>query len=82
MATEVRVLAFAGLRDLLGAERRLTLAPGATLADAFDALVAEVPALAGHRASTRLARNGTLAPATTPVEPGDELALLPPVGGG
>jgi molybdopterin converting factor small subunit len=41
-----------------------------------------VPALAAFRPSTRFARNGELTDARTPLCAGDEIALLPPVGGG
>jgi molybdopterin converting factor small subunit len=79
----VRVLAFARLRELLGfGERSLVLAAGSTLEDVWSALVAASPQLAALRSSTRFARNGGLAEATAVVCDGDELALLPPVGGG
>jgi len=77
----VRVLAFARLRELLGyAEREVELPPAATLDDLWRAI--GTPELDVLRGSTRFARNGTLTgPATRLVE-GDEVALLPPVGGG
>ena len=89
MATEarrtvgVRVLAFARLRELLGfGERELELAFPATLEAVWTAVTAGSPEAQALRASTRLARNGVLADAGTPVSDGDEIALLPPVGGG
>ena len=79
----VQVLAFARLRELLGfGERSVVLAEGSTLEDVWSALVATAPQLAALRSSTRFACNGVLAEATTVVREGDELALLPPVGGG
>lgn len=79
----VRVLAFARLRELLGAgERELDLAEGATVADVWARLARDVSGLEGLRASTRFARNGVLAAASTALHDGDELALLPPIGGG
>lgn len=77
----IRLLAFARVRELLGyAERELDLADGTTLGDLW-ALI-ETPELAALRGSTRFARNGRLAAATTVLAGGDEIALLPPVGGG
>jgi molybdopterin converting factor small subunit len=79
----VRVLAFARLRELLGyGERLVGVAEGTTVETLWATLAAEAPQLAPLRASTRFARNGALASATTPLHDGDELALLPPVGGG
>jgi molybdopterin synthase catalytic subunit/molybdopterin synthase sulfur carrier subunit len=79
----VRVLAFARLRELLGfGERDLELAPQATLADAWAAITADVPDAARLSSSTRLARNGVLGDGSVVLGEGDEIALLPPVGGG
>ncbi len=51
-----------------------------------DALWAEVlarrPGLAPLRVVTRLARNGEFAAADAVFQPGDEVALIPPVSGG
>jgi molybdopterin converting factor small subunit len=79
----IRVLAFARLRELLaGKDPVLELPEGACVADAWDALTAQCPALAELSASTRFARNGRLTEQNEPLADGDELALLPPVGGG
>lgn len=79
----VRVLAFARLRELLGFSERVVNVPdGTTLEALFARFAGEAPQLAALRASTRFARNGALAPASTEVAEGDEIALLPPVGGG
>lgn len=79
----VRVLAFARLRELLGfGAREVDLDDGATLDDLWARLAAGAASLRELRASTRFARNGVLAPGTTPLRDGDEIALLPPVGGG
>jgi sulfur-carrier protein len=79
----VRVLTFARLRELLGfGERELSVPDGTTLETVFAQLAAEAPQLAPLRASTRFARNGALASAASEVHDGDEIALLPPVGGG
>ena len=78
---QVRVLAFARLRELLGfAERVIDVESGATAQDLWDQLAQ--PSAASLAASTRFARNGRIVAATQPLDDGDELAFLPPVGGG
>jgi len=79
----VRVLAFARLRELLGfGERRVDVPGGTTIEGLWTQLAVDLPQIAGLRASTRFARNGALVGAGTVVTAGDEIALLPPVGGG
>jgi molybdopterin synthase catalytic subunit len=79
----VRARLFAIQRELAGRrEVPLELAPGATIDDAWAALVAEVPALAPGRSSVRFARNGDYADPTDTLEDRDELAVIPPVSGG
>jgi molybdopterin converting factor subunit 1 len=79
----VRVRLFAIQRELAGTrEHALELADGATIADAWDGLVAAFPALAPGRGSVRFARNGAYADAATPLAEGDEVAMIPPVSGG
>ncbi len=79
----VRVLAFARIREIVGAEEcARTVEAGATAGSVWASLAREFPALEELRASTRLARNGAFVEAATPLVEGDELALLPPYGGG
>ncbi len=79
----VRVVAFARLRELLGfSQCEFDLPDGARVDDAWDVLVAGVPAIADLRASTRIACNGGVTEGARALRDGDELALLPPVGGG
>jgi molybdopterin synthase catalytic subunit len=79
----IRVRLFAIQRELAGTrEVGLDLADGATVADAWDALVALHPALAPGREFVRFARNGAYADATTVLGDGDEVAMIPPVSGG
>lgn len=83
MSVHVRVLAFARLRELVGfGARELDVADGTTLDALWASLQRDAGGLAGLRASTRFARNGALADGSTVVRDGDEIALLPPVGGG
>ena len=78
-----RVLAFARLRELLGfGEARVDVPDGTTIDGLWARLAQEAPPLAELRASTRFARNGELVAGTAVVHDGDEIALLPPVGGG
>lgn len=63
-------------------ELALELQPGATIEDAWSALVERVPGLAPGRPSVRFARNGTYDEPTTALEEGDEVAMIPPVSGG
>lgn len=80
---EVRVLAFARLRELLGfGERTLHVATDATLDDLWLQVTAAQPEAARLRASTRFARNGVVVEGGVALSEGDELAFLPPVGGG
>lgn len=79
----VRVRLFAVQRELAGTrELDLDLPAAATVAAAWDALVARYPALAPGRSSVRFARNGDYADETTALRDGDEVAMIPPVSGG
>jgi molybdopterin converting factor subunit 1 len=79
----IQVLVFARLREILGSPQvALELPAGARVQDAWDSLTARRPALAAERASSRAARNGRLVAFDAFVGDGDELAFLPPVGGG
>jgi molybdopterin converting factor small subunit len=70
-------------RELAGTrEEILELPAGATIEHAWNGLVAKHPRLAPGRPSVRFARNAVYAPATTPLEDGDEVAMIPPVSGG
>ncbi|MDQ2865462.1 MAG: MoaD/ThiS family protein [Candidatus Eremiobacteraeota bacterium] len=55
---------------------------GSSLDDVWDALVRCSPHLESLSGSVRLARNGRIASGGERIESGDEIALLPPVGGG
>lgn len=79
----VCVLAFARARELLGEGIfRLDVPDGATVQDVWNAAVKRAPALEGLAGSIRVARNGRVVPLTEALHHDDEVALLPPVGGG
>ena len=79
----VHVRLFAMQRELAGTRALdLPLAVGATIEDAWLALVERFPVLAPGRAAVRFARNGGYAPAETQLTDGDEVAMIPPVSGG
>ena len=78
----VRIAAFASLREIVGAELERRLPEGATADDLWQLLAAEHPALRDLRASTRFARGGVLVGGEATLRDGDEVALLPPFGGG
>jgi molybdopterin converting factor small subunit len=80
---KVTVVPFARLRELLGYARSpLELPEAASIDDAWDALALAVPSIVQLRDSTRVACNGVLAERGCALRDGDELSLLPPVGGG
>lgn len=79
----VRLLAFAGARDVIGAPEVEIPVPGACdSAQLWSVLLSRFPALAPYRRSIRLAVNGAYASETDRIAPGDEVALIPPVAGG
>lgn len=79
----VRVRLFARQRELAGTrELPLELPEGATIMDAWDGAVRQVPALASGRPFVRFARNGEYADASAPLAEGDEIACIPPISGG
>jgi MoaE-MoaD fusion protein len=83
MPITVRVRLFAIQRELAGT-RELTVAldDGADVEAAWSAVAERFPVLAPGRPSLRFARNGDYAEPATPLDDGDEVALIPPVSGG
>jgi molybdopterin synthase catalytic subunit len=80
---QINVRLFAILRQQAGwREKTLELNEGATIEDAWHALVSLAPALAASREIVRFARNREYTGAGTRLEDGDELVLIPPVAGG
>jgi len=83
MQHTVKMLAFAGARDILGAgEIDLSLGAPCTAAELLAEVCRRYPALAPYRRSIRVAVNGVYASDQDPVTYGDEVALIPPVAGG
>jgi molybdopterin converting factor subunit 1 len=79
----VTVRLFARLCDIVGSrEVEQTVAPSATIADVWAALVSSHPGLAPYGSSISCARNEDYARMSTVVNEGDEIAFLPPVSGG
>ena len=79
----VRMLAFAGAREILGAaEVDMPLSAPCSVAELLEQVCHRWPALAPYRRSLRLAVNGAYAAAGDPVRGGDEVAIIPPVAGG
>ena len=79
----MRILFFAQLKDATGCSE--TEWPGASRCNSdqlWNRLLVEFPALAAHRACVRLARNGAYVTDQEVFQPGDEVALIPPVSGG
>jgi molybdopterin synthase catalytic subunit len=80
-SVDLEVLLFAGLREALGRDRlRVSLPEGARVRDLLDRLGRENAALATRRFA--VAVNLHVATPDHLLEGGDEVALLPPVGGG
>jgi molybdopterin synthase catalytic subunit/molybdopterin synthase sulfur carrier subunit len=79
----IRLLAFAGARDVLGAaETELPLAAPCTAAELLDRVCERYPGLVPYRKALRLAANGSYVGWQDTISPGDEVALIPPVAGG
>lgn len=77
------ILFFAQLADATGCPRVEWQDTGALNGgQLWERLLREFPMLAEHQACVRLARNGVYAVADEVFEPGDEVALIPPVSGG
>jgi molybdopterin synthase catalytic subunit/molybdopterin synthase sulfur carrier subunit len=83
MSSAVRVLAFAGARDVLGTPELMLALPEPCTAEALlHRVCEEYPALSPYRRSIRVAINGAYASPLEVVSSGDEVALIPPVAGG
>ena len=82
-ADRITVLLFAAAREAAGLGRiEMERNPGLTAGAVWDELVRRHPALAAHSATVSVAVNHRFRPRDTPLDPGDEVAFLPPVSGG
>jgi molybdopterin synthase sulfur carrier subunit len=80
---QVRVLFFGELKEIVGrAEDSAELADGARIEELFAHYGGRYPELARFRASLVASRNREFAPWSAALQPGDEVAFLPPVSGG
>jgi molybdopterin synthase catalytic subunit len=83
VAIAVRVRLFARLREQAGKETAmLELPAGSTVADVYEALRREHPALEANRNAVRAALNQEFKDWSAEVADGDEVAFIPPVSGG
>ena len=78
----LRILCFGRLRELIAPELFVELPTSACVADLWRHLREQYPALVPYEGAIAIAVNQAFASASTPLAPGDEVALLPPVSGG
>lgn len=80
---QTRVLFFGKLKELAGkGELSVEVSPGSTIDQLFERFARQSPALASFRSSVVASRNQEFTAWSTVLEPGDEVAFLPPVSGG
>lgn len=79
---DLPILLFAQAKDAAGTDRVLVPWTGGDVAALRTTLAAQIPALAVVLPGCRFAVNQAIAPESTPVAAGDEVAVLPPFGGG
>lgn len=77
-----KVLCFGRLRETLANELTLELAGSPTVGDLWNKLLADHASLAVYDGAIAIAVNQSFASASTVLQEGDEIALLPPVSGG
>jgi molybdopterin synthase sulfur carrier subunit len=82
-AIRLNVLFFGRLKDAIGhGQESMEIPSDSRIEDLFAHCVTRYPELAAHRKSVAVSRNREFAAWTTPLQPGDEVAFLPPVSGG
>ena len=80
---KIKLKLFAAFRETVGqSELDWPLGPGDNAGDLLESLVREYPGLAGGAKSALVMVNRRYATRQTALQPGDEVAFLPPVGGG
>jgi molybdopterin converting factor small subunit len=81
--TPLRVLFLGPLRDQVGCGQvEMSCPPDGSQGSFWKALREKVPAFEGISTNLRLARNGEFLEPSMRMQPGDEIALIPPVSGG
>ncbi len=81
--SKIKVKFFAAFREITGhSELEWALNQGQTVGELLESLVAEYPALNAGAKSALVMVNRRYATRQTGLQPGDEVAFLPPVGGG
>ena len=79
----LNVLFFGRLKDAIGhAQESIEIPSDSDIEDLFAHCAARYPALEAHRTAVAVSRNREFAAWTTLLQPGDEIAFLPPVSGG
>ena len=79
----IEVLLFGAAADRAGTRRvQLEVEQPTTLAEVWPLLAERHPGLSSMRDTLAFAVNGEYAKMDEPVDPGDEVAVLPPVSGG
>jgi MoaD family protein len=80
---KVRVQFYAQLRDLIGVhELDLELPQGATVRDLLEQIYAQKPALCAHDKSILVGAGLEFVDRKYELNPGEEIAIMPPVQGG
>ena len=81
--SDVRVLLFGSVREIVGAgEVSLPAAGAATASALLETLARRHPGLGPWKPFLRVAVNREYVPGDRAVAPGDEVAVIPPVSGG
>ncbi len=78
----IKILLFGAAADRAGTRETYLQAGEVTLDELWPLLLEEHPNLSPMRDALAFAVNGEYARGDTPVSPGDEVAVLPPVSGG
>lgn len=80
---KVPVKFFSQLKDLAGpADLNVDLAAGATVSDLLKTLYEQAPALREHDSSILVGAGVEFVDRNYIIQPGDEIAIMPPVQGG
>ncbi len=80
---KVRVQFYAQLRELMGIhEMELELPPGATVSELVENIYAKKPALRAHDKSILIGAGLEFVDRNYKLNPGEEIAIMPPVQGG